>query len=47
MWKTVLFLLFTLAVVPVITYYSDVAPADLQWSIIKSTYTVCLIFAAL
>lgn len=47
MWKTVLFLLFTLAVVPVVTFYFDTMPSDLQWLLLKSTYSVCLGFAGL
>ena len=47
MWKTVTLLIFTLLVVPVMTVYMDVAPDDTQWALLKSTYTVCLVFIGL
>ena len=47
MWKTVLFLIFTLVVVPIVTFYFDDAPSELQWSLLDNTYTVCLLFAFL
>ena len=47
MWKTVLLLLFTFIVVPVLTFYFDVAPTGLQWEILKTSGTVYLVFASL
>lgn len=47
MWKTALLLLFTFIVVPVLTFNFDVRPSDLQWTILKTSGIVYLIFASL
>lgn len=45
MWKTVIFLIFTLIVVPVIAFYYGQPPNDIQMSAIKTTGIVYLIAA--
>lgn len=45
MLRTVLFLLLTLVVVPVLVYFLDVKPTPEQWLLIRKTGLVCLVFA--
>lgn len=47
MWKTVLFLLFSLVAIPLLTYYTDTSPTQLQSSIIDSILFVYVIAATL
>lgn len=47
MWKTVLFLLFTLLVVPVVTLYFDEAPNAAQWHSIMDTGVLYVLMALL
>lgn len=47
MWKTVLFLLFSLVAIPLLTYYTDTSPTQLQSSIIDSILLVYVIAATL
>lgn len=47
MWKTVLFLLFSLIAIPLLTYYTDTSPTQLQSSIIDSILLVYVIAATL
>lgn len=47
MWKTVLFLLITLIVVPVLAYVYDVPLSQKQWDVLLPVVWVYLVFAAL
>ncbi len=47
MWKTILFLIFTLIVVPVVAYFVDDSLTVLQWDILKTLIWVYVITAAL
>lgn len=47
MWKTVIILLLTLVVIPVLAYRSDVSPDPVQWELLRQSYAVCLVFAGL
>ena len=47
MWKTVLFLIFTLILVPIITFNFDVALTNLQYQTLKTLLFVYVIAASL
>ena len=47
MWKTVIFLIFTLLVIPVAAYYTDVPPTDFQWELLRSVFRIYLPIAGL
>lgn len=47
MWKTVVILLVTLVFFPLLAYNFDGTPDASQWQMLRSTYMVCLVFAAL
>ena len=47
MWKTVILLLLSIVLVPLLTWRLDIIPSDLQWDIIRQTYALCLGMALL
>lgn len=47
MWKTALFLIFTLILVPILAFYYGESPTEIQWEAIKTTGWVYLISAIL